>query len=337
MNKNLKKVLRSLLLLVFLGVGVYILLPQFGSIQRSMYVLKNLKYWALFLAILCEFCSYVGAGYLVNSILGLFNERISLWRCVVIVLASSSVGMVAGGMLGSAAASFQWIRNSKAKTQAAALASSLPLLMNNLAILIISLFGVIYLLFLHELTNLQIISFLFILLLLLAVVLAIFLVLYKREKSFPFLLKIMKKVYGFIKRSFNEERIKGQLNEIFAAWDLLLSKGWKKPVLGVLVSYGFDILALFFLFAAGNKWINLGVLLMGYGLPLLLGKATFVIPGGVGVVETTMVALYEKLGMTNAVSVVAVLAYRLIAFWIPSILGFPFTFYLNHKTKELSS
>ncbi|MHB8807675.1 MAG: lysylphosphatidylglycerol synthase transmembrane domain-containing protein, partial [Anaerolineaceae bacterium] len=322
MNKNSKKVLRSLFLLVFLGVGVYLLLPQLNNIQKSMYVLKNLKYWALSLAFICEFFSYVGSGYLINSILGLFKDRISLWRCILIVMASSSIGMVAGGMFGSGAASFQWLRNSKAKTQSAALASSLPLLMNNLAVLAISLFGVIYLLILHELTKVQIISFLIILFLLLLVLLIIYLVLYKREKSVPIILKAVNKVYKLIKRPFNEERIKGQLNEMFAAWDLLLSKGWKKPVLGVVMSFGFDIAALFFLFVAGNKLINPGVLLIGYGLPLLLGKAAFVIPGGVGIVEGTMVALYDKLGVTNEVAVIVVLAYRLISFWLPSIIGF---------------
>ncbi|MHB8807975.1 MAG: flippase-like domain-containing protein, partial [Anaerolineaceae bacterium] len=68
--------------------------------------------------------------------------------------------------------------------------------------------------------------------------------------------------------------------------------------------------------------------------PLLLGKAAFVIPGGVGIVEGTMVALYDKLGVTNEVAVIVVLAYRLISFWLPSIIGFPLVFYLNHKTEE---
>jgi len=60
------------------------------------------------------------------------------------------------------------------------------------------------------------------------------------------------------------------------------------------------------------------VLLIGYGLPLLLGKAAFVIPGGVGIVEGTMVALYDKLGVPDAVSVIVVLAYRLISFLDPN-------------------
>jgi hypothetical protein len=47
-----------------------------------------------------------------------------------------------------------------------------------------------------------------------------------------------------------------------------------------------------------------------------------------------MVALYDKLGVPDAVSVIVVLAYRLISFWIPTIIGFPLTFYLNHKTEQ---
>ncbi len=256
MKENSKKILRTFFLILFMGLGVYILLPQLNSIQRSMYVLKNLKYWALFLAIICECLSYIGAGFLLNSLLELFNDHVSLWRNILIVLASASVGMVAGGMVGSAAATFQWLRSSKAKAQSAAMAGSLPLLMNNLAVLAISLIGVVYLLFLHELTKLQIISFLIILVLLLFVLLLLFIVLYRREKSYPFILNLVKKGYKLIKRTFNEDRLKNQLNEIYEAWDFLLRKGWKKPVLAVFMTYGFDIAALFFLFVASNKWIN---------------------------------------------------------------------------------
>jgi len=334
LNKNSKKILGSIFLIIVVGVGIYILLPQLYSARQSIYVLENLKYWALMLAIVCEFGSYVGSSYLRISLLGLFDDSISLWRGILIELASASFGMVAGGMFGSSAACFQWLRNSKTKTQAAAMASSLPLLINNLAVLVISLFGVIYLLFMHELTQLQIVGFLVILVLLLLVIFVLFLIFYKREKSFPVLVKALQKIYKIIKRPFNEEHVKKQLREIFVAWDLLLSNGWKKALIGVAMIYGFDMSALFFLFVAANELIKPAVLVIGYGLPLLLGKAAFVIPGGIGIVETTMVALYEKLGTASDIAVVAVLAYRLIAFWLPSLAGFPIAFYLNHKVLE---
>ena len=336
LNTDTKKIVRSVVLLVFLGVGIHLLIPQLTSVQNSMYVLRNLKYWALSLAFLCEFLSYVGSAYLLGSIIGLFKDRLSIWKCMIVVLASASFGMVAGGMFGSGAASFQWLRKNNIKPQAAVLASSLPLLLNNLAVLIISLVGVIYLLIMHELTKTQIVSFLVILFLILLVVLLLFFALYKREQSKKILLKIMKKINKIIKRQDNEGKVLTQLDEIYEAWDILLNKGWKKPLIGVVINFCFDIAALYFLFISANHLVTPGVLLIGYGLPLLLGKAAFVIPGGVGIIEGTMVALYDRLGVPDPVTVVVVIAYRLISFWLPSIIGFPLIAYLQRgkKTKQ---
>ena len=68
----------------------------------------------------------------------------------------------------------------------------------------------------------------------------------------------------------------------------------------------------------------------GYGVPQLLGKLT-VILGGVGVVETTMVALYGALGVPAAIGVVVVLVYRLFSFWIPTLAGIALVPYLEHR------
>jgi len=100
------------------------------------------------------------------------------------------------------------------------------------------------------------------------------------------------------------------------------------------------MLTLYFLFIAAGHRVSFGVLLTGYGLPLLLGKMAFMIPGGVGVIESTMTGLYTGLGISSSVAVVVVLAYRIISFWLPLLLGFPLVLYLErnsfHKTlKEI--
>lgn len=51
MKKETKQGIRSVGLLVFLGVGVYFLIPQLTSIEKSVYVLKSLKYWSLALVL----------------------------------------------------------------------------------------------------------------------------------------------------------------------------------------------------------------------------------------------------------------------------------------------
>jgi hypothetical protein len=59
----------------------------------------------------------------------------------------------------------------------------------------------------------------------------------------------------------------------------------------------------------------------------------FVFPGGIGVVEGGMAALYDGLGVPDPVTVVVVLGYRLISFWLPNLSGFPVAAFLQHSRK----
>ncbi|MDW7775815.1 MAG: YbhN family protein [Methanosarcinales archaeon] len=119
------------------------------------------------------------------------------------------------------------------------------------------------------------------------------------------------------------------MERLFKAWDTLSDRGWQRPLLGAGMNVGFDILTLYFLFIAAGYRVGPGVLLAGYKMPMLLGKMAFLIPGGVGVVEGTMAAMYTGVGIPDPVVVVAILIYRLFSFWLPSLLGFPAAAYLQ--------
>ena len=121
------------------------------------------------------------------------------------------------------------------------------------------------------------------------------------------------------------------MENIYVGLALLRKKGWISPVLGSGMNIGFDMLTLYFLFIAAGYAINPGVLLAGYGLAFLLGKVAFLFPGGVGVIESGMTAVYVSLGIPNSISVVVILGYRLFSFWLPSLLGFTVAGYLQRR------
>ena len=108
---------------------------------------------------------------------------------------------------------------------------------------------------------------------------------------------------------------------------------WHGPAVSSLLNTIFDMLTLFFLFIAAGHTVSFGVLLTGYGLPLLLGKVSF-LPGGVGIVESTMAVLYNGLGVPNEILVVVILSYRIFSFWVPTLLGFPLAFYLQRNSDD---
>ena len=136
-------------------------------------------------------------------------------------------------------------------------------------------------------------------------------------------------------RPYDPAATKPALDRWFGVFDALGSGGWRGPVLGAILNTLFDILTLYFLFVAAGHPVSPGVLLTGYGLPLLLGKLTF-LPGGVGVVEATMTAMYNGLGIPNAVTIIVVLAYRLLSFWLPLVIGLPLIAYLQQVAGDVA-
>jgi len=114
------------------------------------------------------------------------------------------------------------------------------------------------------------------------------------------------------------------------AWGSLHERAWRTPTLGALCSVAFDILSVYFLFLATGRLIGLGTLLAGYGLPHLFGNVSL-IPGGIGVVEGTMVAFFHRRGIPTPEAAVVVLSYRALNFWIPLVVGLPLAVWLERK------
>ena len=329
MDPKLKKVIHIIGLLIFTTLGLKILSPYIKTIPDSLNAMKNFNYWALGLAIFFEFLRYVGYAILLNSILGLFNDHISIWQAMIIVLASASFGMIAGGMAGSIAGVIQWLYDRKVKIQAATIAGVLPNLLNNLTILLLSVVGLLYLISLKILTQPQLNAFLIILVLLVAAFVSMGLFLTLRKKATALILSMIKKIDKIFKKNFDEPKITEQIDEIYEVWDTVLKRKWWKLLFGLVMSFGFDIAALYSLFFAAGQVPSLKTVIIGYGLPQIFGKAAFVLPGGIGVVESTMISLYQKLGISSSNSVMVVLAYRFLAFIVPTLLGFLLVFFLQ--------
>jgi uncharacterized membrane protein YbhN (UPF0104 family) len=133
------------------------------------------------------------------------------------------------------------------------------------------------------------------------------------------------------RKAYDPAPAQATVGRLFEAWDTLRAGGWRRLIAGAAAGIGFDMGTLYFLFVAAGHPVSPGILLAGYGLPLLLGRVSF-LPGGVGVVEGTMAALYDGLGVPDPVTVVVIQAYRLISFWLPKLLGFLMVPYLQQST-----
>lgn len=90
-------------------------------------------------------------------------------------------------------------------------------------------------------------------------------------------------------------------------------------LVGALMWWAFDIATLWACFMAFGAAPAVGVLVLGYFIGMLAN--TLPLPGGVGGVDGGMIGAFIAFGVDPAAAIVAVLAYRFFAFWLPIAPG----------------
>ena len=96
--------------------------------------------------------------------------------------------------------------------------------------------------------------------------------------------------------------------------------GERRPgLLGAVAYWGFDIAVLGCSFRAFGGHPAIAVLVLGYFLGTL--GSLLPLPGGIGGVEGAMIGVFVAFGIPAGQAVIAVLAYRAISFWLPTLPG----------------
>jgi len=90
-------------------------------------------------------------------------------------------------------------------------------------------------------------------------------------------------------------------------------------LLGAVAWWGFDIAVLWASFHAFGHVPPVGVIVMAYFVGTLAN--TLPLPGGIGGVDGGMIGAFLAFGVDPGTAVLAVLAYRGIAFWLPTLPG----------------
>ena len=103
-------------------------------------------------------------------------------------------------------------------------------------------------------------------------------------------------------------------------------------LIGSLAFWGFNIAVLWACFHAFGDPPPWGVLIMGYFVGMLGNLLP--LPGGVGGVDGGMIGAFTALGVPFSVALVAVLAYRGFAFWLPTIPGAIAYFQLRKTVRQ---
>jgi uncharacterized membrane protein YbhN (UPF0104 family) len=90
-------------------------------------------------------------------------------------------------------------------------------------------------------------------------------------------------------------------------------------LIGAVLYWAFDIAALGFSFRAFGGHPQFAIIVLGYFLGTL--GSLLPLPGGIGGVEGAMIGSFVAFGIPASQAVIAVLAYRAISFWLPTLPG----------------
>jgi uncharacterized protein (TIRG00374 family) len=319
-------------IVLILGLLIYFLLPRLDTIEDSLKTLRTLVPWAIAIAVLCETLSYIANGGVLQSVILLAGERLSIRRCVAIEMGAATVSIVAAGALGFGAAIYKWTRKSGLSTDTAMLASWLPSVFDSAALVVFALISAINLLFFHRLGGTTGIA-LAIVVSVLAALIALLILLLARNDWLMVIARRGAKLMKRFRPSSDETVLIDVVERAEKTWSSMRSGGWIRPACCSLMVLTFDLLCLRYSFLAVGEPLKLSLLLAGYGVPILLGRASF-LPGGIAVIEVAMAALFGGLGVPANHAVVAVLTYRLISFWLPTLIGIPIAIALQSRRKR---
>jgi uncharacterized protein (TIRG00374 family) len=329
MNKAVRY-FRFILPWIFIIIVAAILLTKIASIEKAAAVIAALPVWMVGIAALTQVISYLGSGYQLKTIVNNDLHKISTIRGALITIAGESVGL-AGGMAGSIAVTYLWVAKDKDMSDEGVMAGVIPIIYNSVALIAFSTIGMAYLLVNKSLSTTQIVFYGLILIILLVGIIAIVYGLFRKQMVENVFLKAGGWINRLSRSKMDLVRIKNRIDHFYRSLALMKKKGWVKIGLGTLVNVGFDIVTIYIFFAASGYNITPGVLVAGYCLSFLMGRSFFFIPGGSGVIEGGMVAIFINLGVPAPISVVAALGYRFLSFWLPSLIGFLMIIYLERS------
>ena len=313
---------RFIVTLGLIGLAINLALPQVASLRGSMEVLRGMHGGWLALAVAAQAVRYLGQGLTTVSIVRLAGHRLSAARATGMNVAGWTVGLLAGGIVGFAGVTYRWLRDAGVRAEQAVLAGWVPPLLNAAVVGFAALLGSAELLFLGKLSVAESIALGTSLGVL---VLAGAALVWAARNPHP-AVRAVAGVRCWIARKRGKSRPArpgSAVQRLLRALRAMGRRGrWRLPLAATVLGVAADMASLYFVLLAARTPIGFGVLLAGFGLPTLLSRVA-VIPGGVGLVEGTMIGIFVALGVPAPTAVLVVLAYRVLSFWAPNAVGIP--------------
>lgn len=330
MFKKNKKLIYQILFFIVSIVFIIVFIKQFGKLSSAVSTLAQGSWYFLLAVILVQVLAIINRGAFYQTLYDFFSVNDSLKKLVLISLASNFMNLVApaGGLSGIAVFVAEAEHQGMSKSRATFVNFFGYFLYYGVFVLAL-LFGLFYLMFNHQLYHYQTIAasvlfgMIFILLIILIVAIegAV-----KLKKLFVYVAAVINFVARIINRkraTISKDAIHDMSDEVESCLKII-GQNWRRlwlPLFHVVLIEAIDIITLYYLFLAFKFPIYPGTLITVYAIGVLFTLIS-ITPGGMGVVEATMILVLTNLSVPIELSAIAVLGYRVLTFWFPFIFGY---------------
>jgi glycosyltransferase 2 family protein len=311
-----------------LGIAVLVLLFIFSDARKLWEIASTLDAWRLSIPLGCAVLSYVLMAMSYQGIARAAGAEVSFWEMLKITFVANTVNYLVstGGISGFAVRLYFFIRL-KIPSDTAVIVSLVQGVVTNLILLLFVVVGFAYLLTTHSLHGYAlatsvVLLFLFVLI----AVGAIVLLLHRGFRRRAFFI-MAEAVHWFMHRflpSYKPGRVhiwrfQRNLNRGIN-FVLARKRHMVMPTLWIVADWAVTLLILWGGFVAVHYPIPMSFVVVGFAVGIILSLVSFV-PGGLGVMEGSMAAIFASLGVPFETAVVAVLVFRVAYYILPMIIS----------------
>ena len=311
-----------------LGLAAFGTIFLFADFRELWAVLAHANLWLLTLPVLCMVASYLTMARSYQGIAVAAGCPVSLVDMLKITFVANSMNylVATGGLSGFAVRMYFFTRLGMA-SQTAVVVSLAQTFLTNITLLGFVLVGFAYVFASHTLQGSALVAAT--VLLVLAIIASAFaglLLLHPRLRRRT-LFWLAQSAYWIMRRLLPHRtparthiwRYQFNLNRGIA---FLLSRkeAMVAPLFYIIVDWFLTILILYTSFLTVRYWIDFAEVIVGFAVGIVLSFASL-IPGGLGVMEGSMAAVFASMGVPFETAVVAVILFRVAYYLLPLLIS----------------
>jgi uncharacterized protein (TIRG00374 family) len=306
---------------VALGAVLYILLPRLGGLGRDADALRHAHLWLAGLAVAVEAASLFVYVLLYRLVLTQMGQPVGLRPVAEVTMAAFLVShLVPGGSAAGTTVNIETMRREGVPPSTTGVAVLLTSLISAIALLALFVFGLLYSLakrslpFAYVATASAAIP-------LLGTLLTVAVIAAFRPPLAGAVGRLLGRVLHRVRHSVDAERYAAQSRELAThARAVFTRRTFTSAIALGLGNWMVDAFVLYLFFLAVGHHQHFGAVLVAYSIANLLAVIP-ITPGGLGIVEGTLIALSIPFGAPRQIAVLAVIGYRVVNFWLPLPFG----------------